>query len=62
MEADITQSIILGELEGESIIKKNKAPYIIHIQCFIYLNSANLWSCRESNPGPNKQQNRFLHA
>ncbi len=47
MEADITQSIILGELAGE--IKKNKAPYIINIQCFNYFNSTFWWNCREAS-------------
>jgi len=44
------------------VYTKNKTPYIIDIQRIIIITLTFWWSCRESNPGPNKQQNRFLHA
>jgi len=41
---------------------KKKQSTVYYSYTMLYLNLTFWWSCRESNPGPDKQQNRFLHA
>lgn len=41
---------------------KRKNPQYVIIEGFSDLLSLMLWSCRDSNPGPNGQPGGFLHA
>lgn len=43
-------------------ISKNKMPDFAENQAFTSFYFLFLWSCRESNPGPNEKQRCFLHV
>jgi hypothetical protein len=47
---------------SESIMEKEQEHRDYNPVCSMLLLLTVLWSCRGLNPGPNKQQNCFLHA